>query len=367
MGPGIGRSIKEGFAAATRSLAGIGVFAVVWVAAIAIAIGVVALTRPPAALFHELPAPAQPAGPALTLPAPTVPETVPAAPGNTDLFNQLAAPQETPKAAQPDAMAGPEATAQPDAVAQQPAAPDPLAARRREVAERDRLAGEWFGRAWPALLVCLLFVMAANLWLNGGQIGYLAKQVTARQAAVSEFWNVGGKTFGALVGGTLVSLGGLAAVTLVGVLLATVLAAIGRASPSWVSTLIAVIGVVLALCGVAAMVWLLVRLSFWFIAIVVEHLGPIAALKRSVRITRGRWWPIVGLGLLMGLISYGVWLPFGLLEWIGNQIGGAPAAALGIVGNVLGFVASLFVGFAMLAAYIRFYEDAKTGSVSGTP
>ena len=360
MGPGIGRSIKEGFAAASRSWAGIGVFAGGWVVTIVVAIIVVALTKPPAALFQqERPMAEEAVVPAPASSAATPPATSPAS-SQADLFKQLSKSEEASPAPQPEVAAQPQTTTKPQV-------PDPAAARRREIAERDRLAGEWFGKSWPILLLCLLVVMAANLWLNGGQIGYLAKQVTTRHATLAEFWGAGTKAFGAMVGGMLLSFAGLAGVMLVGVLLATILAAVGRATPGWVGTLIAVVGVVLALCGAAALMWLLVRLSFWFIAIVAERLGPIAALKRSVRVTKGHWWQIAGLGLLMALISYGVWLPFGLLEWLGKQMGGAAASTLGILGNLFGFVASLFVGFAMLAAYIRFYEDAKNGPVSGTP
>jgi hypothetical protein len=40
---------------------------------------------------------------------------------------------------------------------------------------------------------------------------------------------------------------------------------------------------------------------------------------------------------------------------------------LGVLINIGGMVASLFVGFAGVAAYIRYYEDAKSASAAPVP
>jgi len=53
--------------------------------------------------------------------------------------------------------------------------------------------------------------------------------------------------------------------------------------------------------------------AFTSMIIVVEELGPIAAMKRSWKLTKGKRWRILGLELLVGLIGLGVNTGFGWL------------------------------------------------------
>ena len=68
----------------------------------------------------------------------------------------------------------------------------------------------------------------------------------------------------------------------------------------------------------------------------------------------------------MMLLSYLVQLPFGLLDWIGGLAGGATASVFGVISGVVGAVASLYVGFITLGAYVRFYQDVKAVQGGGT-
>ena len=344
MGPRIGHSISQGFRAANRSWAGIGFFAGVWILIGLFAALAVAPTRVPEALF--LP---KEQAPQATTPAPGA--TNPATPAPNaqapNLFTQLSTTE---------APAAPEQ----DAAAQAAPTPAPPPADN-STAEQDRLISEWFGRAWPVLLLCVLAVMAANLWLFGGQVGYLAKRVTTQQARIAEFWITGTRSFGSLLLGSLVSLLVLGGMLLVSVLIAMAFSALSKTLPAGV---LVVLGLILGFAILGGLIWLFVRLSFWFIAIVVDRLGAVAGFKASLRATRGRWWQVAGLGLLVVLISWGAWLPFGLLEWLGHVIGGAASIIFGILGNVLGVAASLYAGFVALASFIRFYEDTKTAQAS---
>ena len=368
MEPGVGRSIQQGFAAAAKSWAGIGMFAIGWIVLAAVAIGGVLLSRPPAALTTEpgtrqsssaggRGSPAAEGGGAALTPSSETSTTpsagAPATPTDTtapasDLFNQLSSAKDVPAAAPP--------VVDPESV--------PLPARAQDdTAKRDRQIGEWFGHAWPLLLVTFLLVAAGNLWLTGGRIGYVAKRVTSGQTSVSEFIASGGRAFLPLLGGTGLSLAAAAVLMLAGVLLAVALSALGGSAPAWLGIILGIIGVVLLIAIFVSLIWLMVRLSFWFVAIVADRLGPMAALRRSFRVTRGRWWQILGLALVASAISFSVWLPLGLLEWLGGLMGGTGAAIVGVVVNLAGLIAGLFLGFAMLGAYVRFYEDAKAGRV----
>jgi hypothetical protein len=362
MGPRIKRSIVEGFRATNRSWLGIGFFAAGLLAVTVAAIGLVMVTNPPPELFE------QPTGPGAAAPASGLMEVAfaeqPESPASPE--EPAAQPEEPPAAAEPELAPAGESEATlfnqleeagdvllpaPDAAASAAAADDEA---------RSRVIGQWFGRAWPALLIALLLALAGNVWLNGGQIGYLAKQMTAPPARVSEFWVAGSRAFVPLIGAWALSLLGIAGAVAVLALIGVVLAALPEAAR-------AVLGALIGLGFLAGFVWLIVRLAFWFIVVVVERAGPVAALKASFRVSRGRWWRLVGLGLLTALISYAAWVPFGLLEWVGTLIGGGAAVALGLVGNVGGIVVSLYVGFVALAAYLRFYEDAKSAPAGPGP
>ena len=50
-------------------------------------------------------------------------------------------------------------------------------------------------------------------------------------------------------------------------------------------------------------IWFFIRISAGGPAVVLEHAGPIKALRRSFGLTKGRWWPIVGITFLSLLIA----------------------------------------------------------------
>lgn len=347
MTPGIGRSVKEGFRAANRSWVGMGVVAGLSVG-IALIIVVVAgvsffMTVSPAELARETPAPE-----AVAAPAPeTPPETQQAAPeattsetdaAPTDVFNELTTADDVAPPVQ-DVTAG-------------------------QAEDTDRLFREWLQRAWPVLLLVALLAVAAFTWLYGGQIGYLAQRVTTQQASLSTFWAAGGRAFGPLVGASLLGLLVFGGGFLVVVLLTGVVASVAGPTPHWALVTVAVLFYLTLFIG---WVWLSIRLAFWFISIVVDRLGPLAGLRTSFRATRGRWWKVFWLSGLLGLIGIGVWLPFGLLEAVGNMVGGRAGPFISIISSLLNGVANLYVGFAYTAALIRFYEDTKSAQPNASP
>jgi len=319
MEPSIGRSIRQGWSTAARSWPAIGLFAVLWMAVGFMTMLGVAVTEPPdeilAPITEETTAPVAPA------PAPAAATEAPSDPLSPEAVPSDSAP---------------------------PAA--------RELERRMELLGEWFGRAWPVLLACALLFVAGNVWLFGGQIGYLARRRQDAAVKLSELWKAGTRSFLPLAGGWLLSLAGVAALVVGGVLIGLLFSLLPAAVPDG---LIAAVAVLLVLAALAGVLWLMVRLAFWFIAIVVDRIGPIAGLRASLRASRGRWWPVAGLGALVVAISFGASLPFALVEWLSKALGGVAGQIVLLISNVAGFVVSLFVGFVGLAAFLGFYEDAK--------
>lgn len=101
-------------------------------------------------------------------------------------------------------------------------------------------------------------------------------------------------------------------------------------APNVTSTLIA--GFLLpVLLGPAVWVW--VATSMVTPAIALEGLGPLAGLRRSIFLVKGRWWPTLGYLLLVG--------GFGLIALQLIQMVAIPLMALGGVGMAVNFAAAV--------------------------
>jgi hypothetical protein len=79
--------------------------------------------------------------------------------------------------------------------------------------------------------------------------------------------------------------------------------------------------------------WLAVSCAVALPAVVLEHAGPLAALRRSCQLVRGSWWRVFGIGLLtaiiMSLVSGLLRAPFGVLALaLTRNAVHAPAAAV---------------------------------------
>jgi hypothetical protein len=102
-----------------------------------------------------------------------------------------------------------------------------------------------------------------------------------------------------------------------------------------------------------AVLWLAVKFGIAIPAAVLEKLGPIAALKRSWRLTTGRFWPIAGVlvvaSIITGVIQNVVTLPVMVIIPLGAVLSPGATEALFIVAiavaSFLGVLISVvFVG-----------------------
>jgi hypothetical protein len=348
MEPRIRHAIGHGFRTANRSWGGMGVFAGGVLAIMLVAVLCLAVSDPPPEVFQEPLA-------AETMAPPEAPDAEEALAGALD-----------EEAAAGEGIEQP--SAEPESDERQPTlfdqletvepSPRPAAAAAVTVEEQERAAQEWFGRAWPLLLLALLVVMVGNVWLSGGQIGYVANQVTVQRATIREFWSAARRSFLPLLAAATILLAALGALAVVVAALSLLLDGL----PEGVQT---VLGILLAFGLSAGLLWLVIRISFWFIAIVADEKELLAGLRASMEVTRGRWWRVAGLALLLFLISYGAGLPGDLLVWLGVSIGGGAEPWLGALGGLLKALFGLYVGFAAMGAYVRFYEDAKAATAGG--
>jgi hypothetical protein len=116
-------------------------------------------------------------------------------------------------------------------------------------------------------------------------------------------------------------------------------------------------GVGMLLCGfpaLAVMTWFLVVAP----VIGAEGLGPIAAMRRSARLTARRFWPVMGLSLLSGLVAYLFSQALGLLPTVLTLFLGTDG-----VGWVLlaasGIFTSLITMPVVAAATVLIYLDLR--------
>jgi hypothetical protein len=109
--------------------------------------------------------------------------------------------------------------------------------------------------------------------------------------------------------------------------------ALGKMVTLMATALLAVIAVVIGLFAlIIPGLWLIGSFSMLTAAIALEEAGPVDALRRSMTLVRGRWWPTVGFLIMVGLLGS---VAAQLVQLIALPIIGAAGAGLA---SGLGFV-----------------------------
>jgi hypothetical protein len=143
----------------------------------------------------------------------------------------------------------------------------------------------------PALIAGFLTVLASGLFIVLVGAAVLGRRLDGSQAWVQLRPRLAG-----LLALTLLLFVGA---VVVGLLLVGVVVALVALLGGWA----ALPGVLLALGGAVALVYLYVRLAVASPALVIEGLGPIPALARSWQLVRGAWWRVAGILLLSAIIT----------------------------------------------------------------
>lgn len=116
------------------------------------------------------------------------------------------------------------------------------------------------------------------------------------------------------------------------------------------------VGVLITVIGILAMVVagiaIGVLLTLWFPAMVVDNLGAIEGLKRSIEIAKSNFWMLLGIGLLVGIAA----------AIIGGIVG-MIVAFIPVLGSILAQVIPTFTSVLLLVFYFMVYRD-KTGKTN---
>jgi hypothetical protein len=117
-------------------------------------------------------------------------------------------------------------------------------------------------------------------------------------------------------------------------------------------------GIAVILLGAMPAIYLSIRWLLGTTALMVERRGGPAAMGRSWRLVRGRWWRTLGILLLGVLILFGVGLVVGVIFVAVVLRAGLTALTLGILSG-LGALVSIFAMPFLALLVIHLYLDAR--------
>lgn len=152
-----------------------------------------------------------------------------------------------------------------------------------------------------------------------------AKGVLNRKARLGETLRTGWSRLWPILGYFGLALAAMVIVLLVFGLLVGLGVWLGSGEQVLGVLLVVLVGVLLALGFLVAAIWVATKLTFAMPAIVLENKGPIAAIRRSWRLTSGYFWRTFGILLLLQLI----------VQAMSQVVGGVLGFIMGIVPSFL--------------------------------
>ena len=210
---------------------------------------------------------------------------------------------------------------------------------------RQELASVGLGFAGGILLfsVLTLFISAV---LQGAMVVPVARSVLNRPTGFRQMWTLARPRAGALLR--------LAGLLLVAWVLAVLLfAALSVLLVSAVGGVGVLVLIPAGLACLALTIWIYIKLMVAPAAVVIEELGALDGVRRSWELTRGNWWRILGITLVVGImvrvVAQVVMIPVSLLSAFYSGVvsphgGPEQALAAAVVVGVATVIVSALVG-----------------------
>lgn len=156
--------------------------------------------------------------------------------------------------------------------------------------------------------VLTLFISAV---LQGAMVVPVARSVLSRPTGFRQMWHLARSRAWALVRlAGLLFVGGLLAVLLFAALSVLLISTVGGIG--------ALVLIPLGMALFTLLIWIYIKLMVAPAAVVIEELGAVDGLRRSWHLTRGNWWRILGItlvvGIMVGVIAQVVMIPISLLS-----------------------------------------------------
>lgn len=187
-----------------------------------------------------------------------------------------------------------------------------------------------------AFLAAVLLVSVLTIFLSavlqGAMVVPVARSVLNRTTGFRQMWALARSRAGALIRlACLLVLGWLLGAALFVGLAVAVVAAVGGIG--------ALILIPVGFGGLALSIWIYIKVLVAPAAVVIEELGAVDGLRRSWQLTRGNWWRVLGITLvvaiMVGIIAQVVTIPVSLLPMFYTSVvsphGGADQAVAAAV------------------------------------
>jgi hypothetical protein len=173
----------------------------------------------------------------------------------------------------------------------------------------------------------------------------MGRAVLGQRVTTQEAWKRVASRFWPLVGLTLLTALIVSAVAVVGTMLAVGLGwVVDQAGGAGLGVFL---GVIAFLAVIVATIWISIRLLLAPVALILEGVGVMASLRRSLTLVKGGWWRTFGMYLLAtvlaSIVSGVLSVPFSILGGIAGASGGPSASPFGIgpsIASALGTLVS---------------------------
>ncbi len=196
----------------------------------------------------------------------------------------------------------------------------------------------FIGDVIPILIGTLLITFVAQAVLTGMLTGALGRALIGDNITIGQAWRMA-RVLRVLTVTVLLLL--LWVALIVPVVVLVVLLAVAH-----LGGLAALVGIVGGIATIVVEIWMYTKMLMAVPAVVLEGLGPVAALGRSWNLVRGSWWRTFGIYLLtaimVGFIGAILRLPFNIISLFVSGHGGSLIGILGASSNPT--VASITVG-----------------------
>jgi membrane-anchored glycerophosphoryl diester phosphodiesterase (GDPDase) len=119
-----------------------------------------------------------------------------------------------------------------------------------------------------------------------------------------------------------------------------------------------VFGGLLALVPVVfGLIWIYVRLLFTSQTIIIEHLGPVQAIRRSWRLTKDFFWRTLGYVIVIGILVFVITaLPAGVIQGV-TQLLISDIRLIMLVNTMVETIVAVFATpFGMIAYTLMYYD-----------
>ncbi len=191
----------------------------------------------------------------------------------------------------------------------------------------------------------ILFILI-SIFMQGGSLGVVRDYIKEGKLKLSQFASYGLKYYLRLLGlGVIIVL----VVLIIAAIAALIMAAVAALNNVAVSVVASIVAIAIGLAGV----YFLILLIMAPYTLVIDEIGVIEAMKRSMRVVKKSFWKILLLLVLMILIAIGIGVMLGVATGLVTV---ALPTKIGQI--IIGVVNSLFNGYfgiVMMAAFMSLY------------